>query len=580
MLGWLIVAAIQLTGVTGDDLRARAFFDANNVKVGDPLVLTVDFVGRADFQSLHPPALSRHVDRRDWKLDDVSAKTDTYRDARRLTYRVRPMREGVLWFPALEFEYAAADGSPRTVRSNEIPVHAKGGAQVVVAEMGEDLNEMPQPDPLCTAAPAGLDEDALFAWRKACAKPTAAAFAAFDFPEAKLNEARCELLEGNWAKALRIYGRLEWSVGQTPAIERGIVAALAQKYDNPRAELPVWRQVGRPVLKYGWLGRVGIVLGALAGLALVFWIVGRGIKAVACLALALALVLPAGAQDLFRQMHEQMQRMHEQMQRQMQQMSSGFSFGFGEKEERDPVTVKASLALDRKTLQVGDEFAFILSLEAPRNCTIGQIQMTPSETFGMTVTGQAQNLEDGRSLNPSNVVKRLSVPVRYDVPFDGRISFHVEGMVSGRMMRNGGRFSFTYSNSFGCDTAPIAVSVRPLPSANQPKDYGGLVSEGLRLHEYPDLLRVETNDVVKITYRLHAKGYVPPHFLPAGMAFEWSRNDGEDGSVDVEYVRYFVADGAPATPEVSIPYYNPRTKSYIRVKVGGTGIQYKRKEEK
>ena len=45
----VLVAAIQLAGVEGTDLRARAFFDANNVKVGDPMVLTIDFLGEADF---------------------------------------------------------------------------------------------------------------------------------------------------------------------------------------------------------------------------------------------------------------------------------------------------------------------------------------------------------------------------------------------------------------------------------------------------------------------------------------------------------------------------------------------------
>ena len=143
-----LVAAIQLVGVEGSELRARAFFDANNVKVGDPMVLTIDFLGEADFKDLHPPALAKVVGRRDWKLDDASAKTDTFRDARRLKYRVRPMREGVLWFPALEFEYKGPDGAKRITRSNEIPVHAKGGAQVVVEEMGEEADEMPKPPEL------------------------------------------------------------------------------------------------------------------------------------------------------------------------------------------------------------------------------------------------------------------------------------------------------------------------------------------------------------------------------------------------------------------------------------------------
>ena len=125
-----VLCAIQLVGVEGTDLRARAFFDANNVKVGDPLILTIDFIGEADFKDLHPPALAKAVGKGDWKVDDVSAKTDTFRDARRLTYRVRPMREGVLWFPSLEFEYAGPNGEKRLVRSNDIPVHAKGGAHV------------------------------------------------------------------------------------------------------------------------------------------------------------------------------------------------------------------------------------------------------------------------------------------------------------------------------------------------------------------------------------------------------------------------------------------------------------------
>ena len=60
----MVLCVIRLVGVTGSDLRARAFFDANNVKVGDPLVLTIDFVGEAEFSDLHPPALAGAVDRR------------------------------------------------------------------------------------------------------------------------------------------------------------------------------------------------------------------------------------------------------------------------------------------------------------------------------------------------------------------------------------------------------------------------------------------------------------------------------------------------------------------------------------
>ena len=70
-----LLAAVKLVGVTGGELTTRAYFDVNNAKVGDPLVLTIDFVGDADFTALHPPALSRHVPKEDWKVDDLSAKT-------------------------------------------------------------------------------------------------------------------------------------------------------------------------------------------------------------------------------------------------------------------------------------------------------------------------------------------------------------------------------------------------------------------------------------------------------------------------------------------------------------------------
>lgn len=262
------------------------------------------------------------------------------------------------------------------------------------------------------------------------------------------------------------------------------------------------------------------------------------------------------------------------MHQRMQSMSSGFSFHFGEKDRREPIRISARLETSRKELQVGTEFEYILSLEAPRTCTIGQIRMTPSQTFGMTVTGEARNLKDGKSANPTNVVERLAVPVRYDVPFRGPISFTVGGMVTGRQGgdRRGGFFSFTFSNSFSCETDPIDVDIRPLPTDNQPKDFAGVISEGLRIHEMLDLLTVETNDVIQITYRLFSHGYVPVDFLPPGAAFEMGRNDQEGL---IEYRRFFVADGTNETPRISVPYYDPRSKSYRKAETGGTRVTYK-----
>lgn len=583
MIALLLAAVIELTGVKGSDLSARAYFDANNVMVGDPMVLTIDFIGEADFSSLHPPALRKSANSNDWKIDDSSVKTDTFQDARRITYRVRPMREGVIWFPALEFSYEDVDGNTCIVRSNEIPVHAKGGSQVEVAGMDEDADKMPAPVELLgrDVPPAAIvnDKDQLFAWRRECANPTADGFAKFDFPEARLNEATCAIREGNWARALAIYRKLEWRIGQTPEIEQGIIAALALKFDNPRVELPVWRQVLRPILRHDWRGRVAIVVGAFAILVFLFWLIGRSIRAIASVVLIFALSLPAlaASMDPFAEMHQMMQQMHQQMQ-QMNSNTFSFSFGGG-MVANEPVKVMASLDVNNKELRVGEQFEFILSLEYPKSATVERIRMLPSEIYGFSQVGAVTNMPDLVSANPSNIVKRMAIPVRYDIPFRGKLSFGIDGIVGMRISRNGGTSIMSFSNSFHADTMPINIEIRPLPSDNQPDDFSGIISEGLRIHEYCDLLTLGTNDVINITYKMYPRGYVQKAYLPSGCAFEWRREADQLGRPSlIEYRRFLVADGVARTPELSISYYDPRDKKYKYAKTGGTKLTYKTTE--
>ena len=581
MIGAVVLAAaVQLVGVSCDNLRVRAFFDANNVTVGDPLELTVDVLGDADFSGLLPPSLSRSVPSADWRLDDSRAKAETFRDARRMTYRVRPMRAGLLWFPALEFSYVDSKGRPAIVRANAIPVHARAGKDVVVEEM-DAVERMPEPPDLVAdigigrpGCPLTRDDD-VFAWRKACASPSADAFAAFDFSAARLNEARCAILDGDWKRALSVYGRLEWRIGQSPEIERGMLAALARKYGNPAVELPVWRTVGRPLLRFAWAGRVGLVVAVATGLALLFWLLGRIVRALACIALV---ALPLGAWAQTIDPFAEMERMHRQMQQRMNQMMSqplgagaSFSFGGG---ERESVAISARVEASKPEPEVGEDFEFIVRLEAPKTCSIGQIQLTPSESIGMQVTGRAENLPDAKSANPTNVVKRISVPVRYDMPFKGEVFFTVAGMVSSRATRGGGRFSFSFSNSFETRSAPLALEIKPLPDANQPPDFSGIISGKLRLTERLDISQVETNDVIQITYRLDYQGYLPEAWKPDGVDFEWNRSR-ERGEGFAEWRRYFVADGTECTPVLSVVYYDPGSKKYVTVSAGGTRVAYR-----
>ena len=605
MFGVLLVAAIQLTGVTGLDLRARAFFDANNVKIGDPLVLTIDFLGSAEFKDLHPPALAKVVDRKTWKIDDVSAKTDTYRDARRLTYRVRPMREGVLWFPALEFAYASPDGRPCVVRANEIPVHAKPGAQVVVAEMGEDLNAMPKPPELIgsgDALVAALSDDMAFAWRKALAAPTADKFAAFDFPAAKMNEATMAIREGNWARAMNVYASLEWRIGQTPEIEKGIVAALALKYDNPSAELPVWRVVGRPVLRYAWLGRVGLVLGTLLGLTFLFWLLGRGIRALACVAVAVLLTGIAEAETTVEEtvttnangavIHRKVVKGGNGMFSFSSTTSSGGkgvgrgfeplslfeefdNFDpFGRRQpqaRRQPVNIGVSLTADKPSVTVGENFNLVLTLEVPRTVTIdGGVRLSIAEQDRMTQVGAGQNLPNLASKNPTNRIQRLVFPMRANVAFT-----NLHYSVAGDYAFSGDSFFFfRESRPFESGRRVAPFTVTPLPEAGRPADFSGIIAESAVLHEYCDLLKVETNDVVTVTYRLRTNGYVPASFQPKDVAFEWGRQSAPNGMTEIEYRRYVVADGAATTPVLTLSYYDPQSRRYKSVAAGATRLKY------
>lgn len=577
----LVFAAISLDGVSGGELRAIAGFDANNVHVGDPMTLTVDFVGQADFASLHPPELSREVDRKTWKVDDVSAKTETYRNARRLTYRVRPVREGVLEFPALTFSYMSAlSNAPALVSTSPVLVHAKPGAQVALAELEYGRTNLPLPDGLVLNLKGSqwgtvLSEDELFAWRKACANPSAEAFAAFGFPEARLNEAACELIAGNWARASRIYSLLEWRIGQTPTVERGIVAALALKTGDPNAELPMWRQVLRPVLRFAWPGRILSIVGAVLALALLLVLLRKAVRILACAAVVFV-AAGAFAADPFEEMDKHIQMMQRQMRQHMEEMTmmmggGGMSLSINGR-PAPKVEIKATARPEKADLRAGEPFNLILALDMPKNCTISNVGFVPSQTAGLSSAGAAGNLSDGRSADTNNVVRRIAVPIRYDAPFRGRVTFQVTGTYECRI-QSGSRgrvFSQTFSSDFRSETPPIWMEVKPLPTENQPADFSGAVGNSFKLSQKADRYMVETNDVVTVVGTLEFNGYVPPDMFPDAL----DRSDGR-----VVFRRYFVADGRPATEEVSFSYYDVDAREYRRISSRGMPLRYAAEKE-
>lgn len=560
---------IPLDGVTGNALVAYADLDAYNVKAGDPLELTVTFIGDADFRSIHPPELSRYVDKKIWKVDDKSAKTDTYRNARRLIYRVRPVAEGAIEFPSLDFTYSDhRTGSNASVRTMPIPVHALKGAQAALSHLDDLNNALPQPDGIVidlAASPWGsgakLGEDGLFAWRKACSSGDAAAFKDFDFPEARLNEAACEILAGNWARALSIYSALEWSIGQTPAIERGIVAAIALKNSNPDAELPMWRRVLRPVLKCAWAGRLAWALGAVLSVVSFFFVLRVVLKLIVSLAIAFTLAGTANADPL--DPFAMMEQMERRMQHMMRQGVGGSMMSVNGVEVGRP-EVKMTVAVDKREITVGETFNLIVSLEAPEDCTLTGIRFGASRTVGLANAGESENLTQVPGSATNLVVRRTSLPLRYDAPFKGDVVFTVGGMCE-RSIRQG-NFSSSFSSSFSASSNPISFNVKPLDGAAAPADYNGCIGPYFAASQQIDVREVETNDVVSITVTVRGENA----FIPES-AFDFVLAQDRRGLV---FKRFYRADGSPATPDISFSYYDTDDKSFKRVTAKGVKLKY------
>ncbi len=556
-----LLAAIPLAGVEGEGLVTRAFLDVNNARVGDPLVLRVDFFGDADFTALHPPTLSTEVDPLYWRIDDRSAKTETVDTARRLVYRLRPMREGCYDFPALSFTYLnKRTGETAMLKTQKLPVHIKAGAQAALAALDEETAATAYPDGLFInleespwQSGAALSADELFAWRRACAQPSAEAFGAFNFPEARLNAAACELLSGHWAKAKSIYEALEWRIGETPAIRRGLRVARALETGDSAAELPAWRQVLQPLLKYDWRGRLACLLGGVVILALILFLLSRAARFFFSLALLIAFgaLSPALAQSSpFEEMDKMMERFQENM-------------GFRRLSMPEP-KMAASVALDRNPVRIGEPFAFIVSVTCPKDVSIVGLNLAPPPIEGLIGLGRGEPMTDLEGPDTNSVVRRVAIPVRCDAPFKGHVSFKVGGNYEQRVQNRNSYFSV--SRSFGLATKPVPIEISPLPQEGRPSNFTGIVATKLTIRPYAADTCVETNDVITLDVEVNYAGYIPRGALPGVMQ--------DDRRGHLIYRLYERAEGDAKTPPITIPYYDLEKKEYTRAKAAGIPLRY------
>ena len=575
------LTVIPLEGVVGNRLSSRVEFDAYNVNVGDPMILTVDFIGEADFGALHPPELSGFVDSSVWKVDDKSAKTDTYRDARRIIYRVRPIKEGNIEFPSLTFSYKHhLTGETLEVSTLAMPVHSKKSSQVALSGL-DDMNvSLPLPDGIIVDlsksqwnSQSAIGEDELFSWRRACSLAKAEEFKKFNFPEARLNEAACEILAGNWARALSIYSSLEWKIGQTPTIERGIIAAIALKTSNPDAELPMWRRVMRPVLIHSWKGRALYTLGASLAVAAVFFILKMILRIVVCFAVVVLLTQSAFAIDPFAELD----RMHEEMMRRMNSMMSspgggmmsspggGFRKLIVNGVEIKPPKVIAKVSSDKTELTVGENFNLLVSLEVPKDCSLPNIEVQPSRLLGLKVLGKFEMLPDEAGSLTNSVVKRMIAPLRYDIPFKENVTFSVRGSYK-RIVKVDGVRSFLDRDDFLVEAGSLSFNVKLLDGVKTPDDYNGCIGEGFTAHQRLNSYEVETNDVVVAMITVRGSNA----FIPENA---FVNEQGRDRNT-VIYKKLFRATGESKTPDISFSYYSPTKKDFSRVTAKGVPLKY------
>ncbi len=530
------LSVISLDGIVAGDITASADFDAYNVHAGDPMALTVDFMGEADFLSLQPPKISEVVDSSIWKVDDKNANVVDKIGKRRITYKVRPVQEGCLEFPRLTFSYIHAEtGKKVKISTCAIPVHSKKSSQVELSLSEEEKAALPLPDGIVidlTDSPWGsgktLNDDGLFAWRKACTTLNAESFKEFDFPEARLNEAACEILAGNWQRAMSIYTSLEWKIGQTPAVERGIVAAIALKTSNPDAELPIWRQILRPVLKYSWVGRSWCAAGLILVIIGLFFVSRILLKRMACLAVAVLFSQAAFAQEV----------------------------------SLSDITAKVSA--DKTKLVVGETFNLIVSFDVPKDCTLSEINLGSSKARGFRIVGESENFPDAPGRSDDRVLKRISIPLRCDIPFKGDIDFTVNGMC-GREIRTWNYRSSSFK-SFSLAAGFLKLEVKCLDGVKIPDDYNGCVGEGFTISQSIDVSEVEVNDVVAATVTVRGVDA----FIPEN-AFE---NAQVRNPNMVVYKKFFRMTGEDTTPDVSFSYYDPSNKDFCRVVAKGVPLKY------
>jgi len=568
------------SGAIGTRLTATAALDTTVCTAGDPLLLTLDLAGDADFSRVTPPDLAAPLAAAGFRLDAASARSDTRDGGKSFTWRVRPLKTGTFDFPALSLGwYDTSARTYRTAVTQPLPIQAKAGAQAALAaatETEEEDASFPMPDGL----DLDLDETdftlkhalvlALRATDEKSFRTAADTYADFLakrgrdrlFDAADLNPfdrtgekrarhyrnlAALRLLGGDARAALRACRQAEWAAGETPATRRCVQAACARLRNDPRADLPVPRILFPFWYRFALAGRALIVLGALLALVLLFRLAAVSGRRTAVLFLAVGLAAGARGQGFFQR----------------------FNFGGG----RTAPAVSGVLFTEPRTVLVGEPFAFILELETDKDAGLDDLRVggLPDADADHITYGAFENLADKPAKNPKKVVKRLRLPARFLAPFSRRIDAVVNGMATVRTRTGFGSSSF--STSFGCPLPGLDLTVAPLPVAGRPAGYSGAIGRGFRLVYTLKPDRVRPGDLVEATCTLTFDGYFPtnavPRFAPWPAGFKvYPLKETARDAHSVTWRRMLVPENVTATnaAAAAVDYYDLATKKYATLR--------------
>lgn len=127
-------------GSVGKNVTVAAQFDTSVCKVGDPLTLTLEITGDISISNMRTPVLNLQKNlTKDFRIYDENVKTETLKNGKRFSYRVRPTKDGTLEFPPIKISYFdTATQKYRTVETSALPIQAEFTTQISAGSDAEN----------------------------------------------------------------------------------------------------------------------------------------------------------------------------------------------------------------------------------------------------------------------------------------------------------------------------------------------------------------------------------------------------------------------------------------------------------